>query len=177
MGLCRPSAGFQQLSRKLEVAWNVGWVERSETHPTKTSGLTTSLRAKRSNPSLRVCRSLDCFVAALLAMTRREREKTSGVGNMAAVLPVERHHRRLCGQGRGRHDHDADIHRQHHLLWDNRRARALQVHEVSSLTHLARALDKTDSLTDTISRLARFSRLKLAHCKMFHSSPLSANLD
>jgi hypothetical protein len=32
-----------------------------------------SLRAERSNPSLRARRAMDCFVAALLAMTRSER--------------------------------------------------------------------------------------------------------
>src|SRR6185312_11017116 len=78
MGLCRTSAEVQQLSRKLEVAWNAGWVERSETRPKKTSGLTTSLRAKRSNPESGIGGEMDCFVALLLAMTRRERTKTSG---------------------------------------------------------------------------------------------------
>src|SRR5882724_13315172 len=35
----------------------------------ETAGAAWSLRAKRSNPSHRVCGAMDCFVASLLAMT------------------------------------------------------------------------------------------------------------
>ena len=54
------------------------------------------------------------------------------IRDMAAVCRVERHHGRLCGPDCRRYGDGADLHGQHDLLHNDRRARAAQTQKASS---------------------------------------------
>ncbi|TWC00395.1 hypothetical protein FBZ93_105192 [Bradyrhizobium macuxiense] len=88
-GAVTSPSGTPRTRRHNPCASTVGWVERSDTHQmagrrrddgyrfappilrfyATPDNASSSLRAKRSNPSLRVCGAMNCFVASLLAMT------------------------------------------------------------------------------------------------------------